>query len=888
MRPTPGWRPARRSKSPRREVDDELQFHIEGRIAELRARGMAANAARTKAYEQFGDVVGVRASCIALHRTKNIQPGRPFNMRLFIQDFRYAIRALVKRPGYTASVVATLALAVGATTSVFSVVNGVLLRPLPIPNPQQVVRVWEVDQRPGFFDDKNKVTVANYGDWQDENRVFDVMAAFQQYPITLRDDGDPRHIMAAFVSAEFFEVLGMRAATGRTFLPEEDSPDAQQIVVISDRFWKRRLGSAPDVLERTLGIGSDVYPVVGVLPPSFDQLDQGIDVLMPLGLRPNQFDNRRSHTINVIARIKPGNSVYDAQQDMDRIVDGLRPLHPQFLEGWGVNVQSLTDAIVGDIRPALLVLQAGVIVLLIIATVNVTNIMLARTMAEQRELAIRTALGAGRSRLIAQKLGEAATLASVGGMLGVLLAYAMTGVLLTFSPDSLPMVDQVGISGPVLAFALAVTALAALAFALAPALRASRPNLSHALKTRNATVDRRHHRFRAGLVVAQLAFSLTLLISAGLLVKTFIRLMQVDPGFRVTGIATAKITLPFRSYPTSVDQAAFYDRILEQVRMRPGVTSAGATKFLPMVDEEWTWSVQIEGQPERLDGEKRDYGRHAVMPGYFEAMDITLRQGRLINDFDRVDNPPVALVNEAFVGRFFPAGGNAVGSRMMIIGEEDWIEIVGVVGDVHHYTLDADPQPAYYAPLVQFPDDFGFGIAMNVVLRTDGNPVGALNATHNAVRELDPSVALSEKSTMVDHVAASVARSRFAMTLLSTFALIAAALAAVGVYGVVSYSVGQRTQEIGVRLALGARGPSIVTDIVGSAVKLAFAGVAIGIVTAIFVTRFQASLLFNVSTIDPMTYGGLAVTLVLVAGGAAFFPAYRASRTDPMRVLREE
>jgi putative ABC transport system permease protein len=889
MKPTPGWRPAtRRPTSPRTEIEDEIRFHIEGRIEEFVRQGLPERDARARARDLFGDVTSIKASMRRETQRSQSSKARSYPMQQISRDIHYALRALVKHPAYTIAVVATLTLAIGATTAVFSVVRGVLLRPLPIPDPQQVVRIWEVDQRPGFFNDRNNVTVANYRDWREQNRVFEEMAAFQNFPVTLRGRGDPRPIMAGAVTAEFFDVMDVSAMMGRTYLRGDDSPDSDFPLILSHTFWAQEMGRDPDILGKTLGIGNGTFPIIGVLPESFDFLDENFEIWIPYRIPPSQFDNRRSHIMQVMARMRPGVNVEQAQADMNRILGVLRPQYPRFLDGWGINVVSLTNAIVGDVRPALLVLQGAVIVLLIIATVNVTNLMFARTTTEQRELAIRTALGASRRRLISQKLSEALVLASAGGATGLVLAYAMTRLLLVAAPEGLPMVEQVGVDWQVLLFALLITTASGLAFALAPALQAGRTNLAHAMNSRGTAQHRRHTRFRSGLVVTQLAFSLALLISAGLLVNTFVRLMRVDPGFSTTGTATMRISLSNQSYPTAIDQARFYDQILDRIGALPGVTSTGATRFLPMVDTEWTWSVRIQGQPEPEEGEKRDYGRHAVVADYFQTMNIALREGRYFNDVDRSGGPLTVIVNEAFVNRFLPSATTVVGQIMTISGEDIPVEIVGVVEDVHHYSLDAEPEPAYYVDLYQFPDTFGFGLVMNVVIRTTQDPTSVLSASRTVVRSFDPTVVASNAATMSEHVATSVARSRFAMLLLGTFAVVALVLAVVGVYGVVSYTVSQQTREIGVRLALGAKPPMILHYVMGHAVKLSAAGVVVGIGAAILATRYQRSLLFDVSPVDPLTYGVLSATLIAAAAAAAYFPARRASLTDPIDVLREE
>jgi putative ABC transport system permease protein len=537
-----------------------------------------------------------------------------------------------------------------------------------------------------------------------------------------------------------------------------------------------------------------------------------------------------------------------------------------------------------------LVLLGAVTFVLLIATVNVANLLLARSAAEQREVAIRTALGAGRIRVVRQKLTESVVLAATGGALGVLVAGATTQLLLATAPRSLPQVEQIGVDGRVLIFALAISVVTGLLFGIVPAIHSSRPDVSSYLKdgSRGTTGGRGHQRLRSGFVVTQLAFSLMLLVSAGLMMTTFGRLMRVDPGFEPGGTLTLQVTPMGRNYPTVADRAALLDRLLTEFEALPPVRAAGATAFLPLRDDEATWSVFIQGQPMTREGVKRDYGYHPVSNAYFRTMGIALKQGRTFTTFDRGDGPPVMIVNESFVQRFFPSGENPVGQRMSINGREDvWMEIVGVVEDVHQYSLDLEPLPAFYGPYAQVPWNWFLGI-MNIVVRTDGDPTAMVSSVRRVIRNIDATIVVSGVQTMRENVSRSVARSRFAMILLGVFAAVALSLAVVGIYGVIAYSVGQRAQEIGVRIALGAEPGRIVGQFVLGGAKLLGAGVGTGIVGAIMFTRFQASLLYGVEAVDPLTYAAVTAVLCAVALGATYLPARRASRVDPAVVLRDE
>ena len=889
MKPVPGWR---RLRGEGGNVEEELRHHMEGRVEEYRAAGMSEEEAWKHARARFGDIQRIRAACAGEDKRlmrRTVRTTRRELMISMLRDLKLAARVLAKRPGYTGAVLATLVLSIGATTAIFSVVNGVLLQPLPHPNPEELVLVYEVDQRSGFFEDHNFVTAASFKDWREQNRVFSQMSAFRNFLVTYRGDGDPQRVMGGFASAEFFSILGVNAALGRTFVPEEDVRGSNNVAVLGHNFWVTHMAGDPEVIGKSITVGSSSVTVVGVLPDGFDYLDADFDLWFPIALSESDFQNRRSHTMRVVARMKPNVTLEDAQSDMDRVVAGLSDAYPQFLTGWGVNVVSMTDEVVGEIRPALLVLLGAVGLVLLIAAVNVANLMLARTTAEQHEMAIRTALGARRDRLVRQKLTESVVLALGGGAFGLLLAAGATKLLLTFAPENLPQVDQIGVDGRVLVFALIVSLTTGVLFGVVPAMSAARMDANAFLREggRGSSGSAGHRRLRAAFAVSQLALSLVLLIGAGLMMSTFVRLMRVDPGFEAGGVLSMKLTIPTSDYPTRDDQAAFYDEVLRDLETLPGVISAGVTRFLPFVEEEWTWSVQIQGQPLQREGEKRDYGYHVASADYFRTMGISLKRGRTFTQFDNASAPPVMIVNEGFVHRFFPDGSDPIGQRMSILDREDvWMGIVGVVEDVNRSSLDADPLPAYYGPYAQVPWDW-FITEMGLTIQTAGDPTSLVADVRNVVRRIGNNVAINDILPMQDRVVESVARSRFAMILLGTFAAVSVALAVVGIYGVISYSVGQRGREIAVRMALGAEPAKILRLVIGQGMVLALAGIAVGVIGAVTLTRFQASLLFGIDSADPLTYAGLSLLLGAVALLATYVPARRASKVDPMAVLRE-
>lgn len=872
------------------EVEEEIRQHLEGRIAEYVARGMSRSDAERVARERFGDPEAIASRCLAEIVPPPIPDPRREIMHTVIQDVRYAARTLRRNPGYAAAVILTLVLAVGATTAVFSVVNGVLLHPLPHPAPDRLVLVYEVDQRPGFYEDRNQVTAANFRDWREQNRVFEAMAGFQVYPSTFRGDGDPERVETGLVSAGFFDILGVNAVLGRTFLPSEDVSGNDRVVLIGHEFWRTRFGGDSSIVGRSIIVGNNSLEVVGVLPPGLRFLDREFAIWSPLALSEEMYQNRRSHIMRVVARMQPSVTVADAQRDMERVLSGLRDAHPEFLRGWDVNVVALTDVVVGPIRPALLLLMGAVAFVLLIAAVNVANLMLTRTLGETRETAVRAALGAGRGRVIQQKLTESLFLALLGGVLGTLTAVVGTRTLLAIAPSDIPQVRHIGVDGTVLAFALAISMATGVLFGLAPSFQASRLDLSAALREggRGATGGRGHQRLRNGFAVTQVAFSLILLVSAGLMVTTFTRLMRVDPGFESSGVMTMKVALPQGDYPTATHQGAFWDQLTAAIRGLAGVESAGVTRFLPFEDEEWTWSVQVVGKPEAVEGEKRDYGWHAVSDDYFATMGMTLVRGRAFNETDRNDGPRTIIINQAMVRRFFDDGEDPVGRQIYITSRPDEImEIVGVVEDVHHYALEEDPLPAYFIPHRQMPFTW-FTTVMNLAVRTSGDPEALVPTVRRSIRDAERQAVVTDVLSMPDRIARSVSRTRFAMVVLGVFAVVALALSAVGIYGVLAYAVKQRSQEIGVRIALGAEPTRIVGFFLVSGVRIIGLGLIIGLAGAAVIAHLQSSLLYGVTAFDPLTYGVVSATLTAVALLAVLLPSWRASRMNPTRALREE
>jgi putative ABC transport system permease protein len=886
-----GWRWWRQRRSgPDPEIDEEIRLHLEGRISEYVAAGMTPQRAEGRARERFGDPKDIAARCRAVRPQAKAAPHKREIMQTILQDLRYAARTLRRSPGYATAVILTLTLTIGATTTVFSVVNGVLLHPLPHPDPEQLVLVYEVDQRPGYYEDHNPVAAANFRDWREQNRVFDAMAGFQTYLATFRGQEDPARVQTGLVSAHFFRILGVNAVLGRTFLPDEDIQGNDNVALLGYDFWVTRFGADSGIVGRSITVDNRSLNVVGVLPDGFRFLDREFGIWSPLALSEEMYQNRRSHIMRVVARMNPAVTLNDAQHDMERVVSGLRDANPEFLTGWNVHVVSLTDQVVGPIRPALMVLMGAVGFVLLIAAVNVANLMLTRTLGEVRETAVRAALGAGRGRVAQQKLVESSLVALTGGGLGAVAAWVGTRSLLAAAPDNIPQLHNVGVDARVLGFTLLISIVVGLLFGLAPSLQASRVDLSTALREggRGSTDGRAHQRLRSGFAVTQIAFSAILLVGAGLMVVTFGRLMRVDPGFESTGVATMAIAIPESGYPDAASQSAFWSGLLARVRALPGVDRAGVTRFMPLDDTEWTWSVQVAGKPEPSEGEKRDYGWHAVSDDYFAAMGITVGRGRAFTAADRPGSPRVVIINQAMVRRFFDDGESPVGQRMHLRSRpEEVMEIVGVVEDVRHYSLEEEPLPAYFIPYGHIPFTW-FISEMNLTVRTAGDPDAVVPALRNAIREAEQQAVVTDVISMPDRVARSVSRTRFATVILGAFAVVALALCAIGIYGVLSYAVKQRAQEIGVRIALGAEPTRIVSHFLRSGLRIVASGLVIGLAGAAVAARLQSSLLFGVSAYDPLTYVAVSVTLTLVALVAVLVPACRASRLDPTRALRKD
>jgi putative ABC transport system permease protein len=805
-------------------------------------------------------------------------------MNAFWQDLRYGLRVLAKHPGFTFIAVLTLALGIGANTAIFSVVNALLLRPLPFDNLDRIVAVFEkTSEAP-----RNEAAAANYFDWRDQNQVFEHIGMYRWWGTNLTGVDMPERVQGFLITANFFDVLGARPALGRGFTPEEEQPGQDRVVILNHGFWQRRFGGDPGIIGRPVSLDGVIRTVVGIMPPDYNYPPGG-ELLAPLALTPQQKQSRRNHTYLAVARLKPGVSIEQARTEMDAIAGRLEQQYPQTNTGWGAAVFPLLDHTVRLYHQALLVLLCAVGFVLLIACANLANLMLARATGREKEIAIRAALGARRQRIIRQLLTESVVLAVIGGAVGTLLALwgvemlksAMPGEIVRFIPGWM----KINIDSQALAFTFALSVLTGLAFGLMPALAASRPDLNATLKEGGKSSAGFHRRrLRSALAVAEIAISLVLLVGAGLMVKSFLRLITTDPGFNPERVLTMELLLQRARYGEEALRADFFRRLLQRVEALPGVETAGVVSHLPLGGSNASAGFLIEGRPEPPPGQGLD-GRYRVCsPRYFEALGIRLLRGRSFTEQDREGAMPVVIVNETLARRHWP-NEDAVGNRIRFSGDparNPWMTIVGVIRDVKH-TLDSEVKPEYYLPHAQ--DAWG---SMSLVVRAKSEPTALAPAIRNEVLAMDKDQPVFMIRTMEQVRVQSVLVQRFAAVALGIFATMALILAMIGIYGVMSYAVAQRTHELGVRLVLGARPGDVLRLVLGQGLKLTLAGVVIGLIAAFALTRLISRLLFDVSATDPLTFIAITALLTIVALLSCWIPARRATRVDPMVALRYE
>ena len=805
-------------------------------------------------------------------------------MHNLMQDVRYALRTLVKSPAFTLVALAALALGIGANTAIFSMVYTVMLRPLPYPEPQQMVMVWEDWQRKGG-PQREWTNPTNFADWRAQNTVFSEMFFINGWNPTLTGDGEPELLNGSAASHGMFATLGVQPALGRGLSEAEDKPNGPRVIVLSDALWRRRFGADRNVLGRTVQLSGNPYTIIGVMPRHFMYpIIQNAELWTPAQLEP--VNSRGNAFLRVIARLKPGVSLQQAQAEMSTIAARLEQQYPETNKGGGIYLANLQADMAGGARPALLVLLGAVGFVLLIACANVANLLLARASVRQKEIAVRTALGASRGRLIAQLLTESVLLSAAGGVLGLAIAYWTSSALGAYAANSIGQSYDFSLDGAVLAFTAVVSLATGMIFGLAPALEVTRNGLQDSLKEGARGSSGARQNLRRVLVVSEVALSLVLLVGAGLLMKSFYLLLKQNPGFNPKNVVAMSITLPQTKYPEAAQSMATFAQILETIRALPGVKSAGAVNNLPLGPNNSDATFFVQGQPDPPAERQQRAWYTPITSGYLETMQIPLLRGRLFEERDTAQASRVILINETLAKEYFP-GEDPVGKRLgfgrRATPQTNYREIVGVVGNVRFFGLNQEETAAIYFPHAQVASR-----RMNIVARTEGDPMAIAAALRSAVWRFDRDLAIPSLQTLEEVISGSLTARRFTLLLLGAFSALAMLLAAIGLYGVMAYAVAQRTREIGIRMALGAHPRDVLRLVLGQGMALTGVGLAIGIALALALGRSMSSLLYGLAPHDPATFAAVAMLLAGVAALASYIPARRAMRVDPVVALRYE
>ncbi len=880
------------------EIVEELSQHLEDHYVELLVSGATPEEAYRAALAELSNSEVLARE---LQRVERPVPGeyivlgaRRRNMFGDLwQDLRYGLRMLRKHPGFTAIGVLTLALGIGANSAIFSLVNSVLLRQLPYRSPEELVWIWSTrtDRDKAFY------SVPNFIDTRDQNQTLEQIAAFANWGANLTDKGEPEGLQGVRLSSHAFQMFGVEAAVGRTLITEDDNPGNARVVVLSYGLWQRRFGGDAGLIGRAVTLNGDAYTVVGVLPPHFTIPNAEIEIAIPLRLEADPRRGDRSLSfLRVFARLKPGVTVEQAHADLAATTTRLRHQYPDINSKLTApTVLPLHDEITGGYRTALLLLLGVVGLVLLIACANLANLLLARATARHKEIAIRTALGATRSRLVQQLLTESLMLAGAGGALGLLLATIGKDLLLKLNPADLPRASEVNIDSRVMVFSLLLSLVAGIIFGLAPALQATRTDLNAGLKEGGRSGPRHSggNRLRGMLVIAEVAVSLTLLVGAGLLIKSFARLQGISPGFDVVNLLAVRLSLPSPRYSRPDTVKVFYDKLAERLAILPGVEDVGATNVLPLSGMNVRTEFTIVGRPPLSPTDAPAAQNRWVSPGYFHTMKIPIVQGRDFTVADGERAAGVVIIDEALARRYWPHESPLGAHLLMRFSGTDRprdYQIIGVAGNVKHVSLNEEPTATLYAPFYQIPQSVVsfFANNMSLVVRSVTDAKTLTTAVRRELQSVDSEAPASNIRTMEQFLTASVAARRFNLLLLTTFAGTALLLAVAGLYAVISYTVTQRTREIGVRIALGARGRDVLWLIVGQGMKLVLSGVVIGLIAAFGLTRMMTGLLFGVSASDPATFALIAVLLTVVAILACYLPARRAAKVDPLVALRFE
>ena len=889
----PEWKPEIRARLAGLSLDaareagiiEEIAQHLDDRFEELRARGVSEDEARRQALEELSGEDLQAGELRKIEKLARLEPmvlgQTKGNMgEEFWGDLKFGARVLLKNPGFALAASLTLALGIGATTAIFSIVNGVLLKPLPFDQPGQLVQVWEATQT----SEKNSVSPGAFLDWRDHNKVFESLSLCNETDANLTGQGDPERVHGLAVSASGLQVLRARAEIGRTFAPDEDQPGKDKVVILTDEFWRRRFGRATNILNGTIQIDGENHIVIGVLPRRF-LWQETVSFVIPTAIAPSDANQRSAHWLSVIGRLKPGITLAQAQAEMKTLAVQLRPLYPAFAQNWSVTLVPMREQLTGDVQPMLLALAGAVSFVLLIACTNVGGLLLAKAARREGEMAIRVALGASRGRIVRQLLAENMLLSLSGAALGILLAYGCVAVLGSQSGVILPRAQEVRIDSTVLGFAVLMSVLVGTGFGLAPALKMSRPDLNEALKegTRGSGA-RSLHRMRTVLVVTEVAISVVLLTGAGLLLKSFVHLMNVPTGINPQQAVTMTLSLPVKKYPSAEMRGNFVARLIERINSIPGVQAAGVAEMPPLATWGASTTFTVIGRPGQPE-EGSPAGYNFCTPGYFRAVGDSLLRGRLFDETGRLGGAKAVVVSDAFARTYFP-NEDPLGKRIhldVFAGkvDEGW-EIVGVVGDIRH-ALSGPFEPCIYRP-----QPFAWGGSWNLVIRSTDAPGVVAQAARKAVQELDPALPLAAVQTMEEVVSLSAGQARFTMLLFSGFAGAALLLAAIGLYALIAFSVAQRTREIGIRTALGATRGCVIRLILGQGFALGGIGVGLGSAAAFELTRVMGGLLFEVTPTDGTTFFGVAFVLLIVVLLACWLPARRASLVDPMVALRCE
>ena len=803
------------------------------------------------------------------------------------RDLRHGARLLWRDPGFSAAALAALALGMGATCAIFSVVDAVLLKPLPFRDPQSLLVVWESNPAQNLKD--MFVTPGDFLEWRNQSRALQALAAVEDVHVNLTGGPnghiEPEELRGERVSASLFPLLGVQPVVGRAFSSDEDQPGHADYALLSHSLWQRRFGGDLSIAGKAIRLRDRSYTVVGVLPAGFSVLDSAVDVWIPLGLDPHDARTAGSHFLIVIARLKPGVGVDRARTEMDLIGSRLEQANPALDKGWRPSLVPLREELVGNVRPALLVLLAAVGFLLAMACVNVANLLLARGAARQKEIAIRTALGAGRGRVVAQLLSESVLLALAGGALGVALAHGVVALVSRLGPASIPRLAEARIDARLFLFALGVSLATGILFGIAPAIQISGANLNAALTEvgRGGTTGRSGRMMRSALVVAEVALAVVVLIGAGLLMRSFVRLRSADPGFQPSGLLTLRVPLAGGRNAAPDRRIAFFQQVADRIATLPGVRTVGAVNGLPLTGLGGGSTFTVDGRPAPPHEQRPVALLRSATSAYFRAMGIPLLAGRGLANSDTGQAPPVIVVNQTLARRFWPAG-NPIGGRLVVDALNGRVaEIVGVVGDVKPERIESEDWPTIYSPYPQAPV-----AAMTMVVRAARQPLSLASAVEREVHQLDPNQPVAEMRSMDEVVDRAIARARFNTALLGVFAVIAFLLAAVGIYGVISCDVSERTHEIGIRVALGAQPGDVLKLVVGHGARLAGYGIAAGMVAAFALTRLMASMLYGVQATDVYTFAAIPVLLGGVALAASYLPSRRALALDPVTALRHE